>query len=93
MSLLAHIVAEPERLVRRSAAAVACVVAKHTLPHGQWNELLSFMMTCAQVERNPCEPSRPPMHAAHSTTVSVAPMMPQLLSDIQINRQDDTVHS
>ena len=46
-SLLTHLAAEPERLVRRATAGVAAVVAKHTLPKGEWAELLAFVTACA----------------------------------------------
>ena len=55
-SLLTHLAAEPERLVRRATAGVAAVVAKHTLPKGEWAELLAFVTACA-AERCVTSPS------------------------------------
>eukprot|EP00238_Polyblepharides_amylifera_P013948 CAMPEP_0196574984 /NCGR_PEP_ID=MMETSP1081-20130531/4566_1 /TAXON_ID=36882 /ORGANISM="Pyramimonas amylifera, Strain CCMP720" /LENGTH=1088 /DNA_ID=CAMNT_0041893153 /DNA_START=96 /DNA_END=3362 /DNA_ORIENTATION=+ len=46
--LLDKIVQEPTSIVRRAAADVVAVVAKHTVPAGQWPTLLGFLMECAR---------------------------------------------
>lgn len=45
--LLASIVAEPEAPVRRAVADVVSVVAKHTVPLGEWPGLLEFLGQCS----------------------------------------------
>jgi hypothetical protein len=46
--LLQVIVSETVHVVRTSVADVVGVVAKHTVPAGQWPELLGFLHQCSQ---------------------------------------------
>jgi hypothetical protein len=46
--LLQVIVSESVHVVRTSVADVVGVVAKHTVPAGQWPELLGFLHQCSQ---------------------------------------------
>ena len=47
-ALLTHLPAEPERPVRRSVTSVVAVIAKYTLPRGEWPALMTFLSQCAQ---------------------------------------------
>ena len=47
-SLLESVTNEPERSVRRNVANVVAVIAKHTLPRGEWNELFTGLLNCTR---------------------------------------------
>ncbi|GJP51676.1 hypothetical protein CLOM_g10825 [Closterium sp. NIES-68] len=47
-ALLESIALEPSPVVRRASADVASVIAKHSVPNGEWPELLPFLLQCSQ---------------------------------------------
>lgn len=49
-ALLPLLTSEPERLVQRSIASVASVIARYALPKGAWPELFGFLFQCSQSE-------------------------------------------
>tara|TARA_B100000795_G_scaffold254200_1_gene224906 strand:- start:144 stop:707 length:564 start_codon:yes stop_codon:yes gene_type:complete len=47
-TLLESVTAEPAHLVRVGVAGVVTVIAKHTLPRGEWNELFAGLFQCSR---------------------------------------------
>ena len=47
-NLLESVTAEPVHLVRVGVANVVAVIAKHTLPRGEWNELFAGLFQCSR---------------------------------------------
>ena len=50
--LLHQLELEHEKSVRRCTADVVCVIAKHALPKGEWQELYGYVVQCAQDARS-----------------------------------------
>jgi len=46
--LLTRLLLEPVRCVQLAIAGVVAAVAKHTVPNGEWNQLLEFLLKCFQ---------------------------------------------
>lgn len=73
--LLDIIVREPISPVRRATADVVSVIAKHTVPQGEWNQLLEFLYQCSSSDSKEHREVALMLFASLTETIGAPPVL------------------